>query len=616
MPLRFVRDTVPGLRGAEGAKSMTGVAVVDYSVVPVAQDLAQDVLEGCHLHGRVHRRPCDSVVHQCIYAGTSSVAIAAADIAPSATLWHPTNATGFRYKDGASSSAGRRKVNQKAGGAGKARAVVRGKGANLPDPPAGPLPLPVTAQLVNSSNDVCFGAVYDLATVNAAATFKAAARNASDEWPVFNHDHQNTRANAAEKQISPRNVARLAPRWRFDGLSAVTSTPAVVGGTVYFGDWSGVFHALRTSDGTELWNRTLGSAIRPSPLVAGDRVYIPESNGKLHALNRDTGDIIWSATLDTQPFISIDSSPVLAGDTLVIGVASFEQGINKTDYSFRGNIVGLDAGTGAERWRVYTSENDATSGAGVSIWSSAAVDDARKLVFIGTGQTYEQPASPRGDSLIAIHYDTGEVAWVHQFTADDVFTIAHGGPGPDADVGASPNLFSIGSRDVVGVGDKGGVYHVLDRATGDPVWEVPLTSGSPLGGIMVTAALSDGVIYVSSNTWRAFAFVTTGMHSPLDTSTTFALDARDGTVLWATPMPAPMFGALSVANGVVYHGTIDGTVHALSAKDGTELWHDKPGGDIGSGFSVTGGTLYVGRGMWFFTQPPMPNGGLVAYALP
>src|SRR5438093_896485 len=101
----------------------------------------------------------------------------------------------------------------------------------------------------------------------------------------------------------------LAPRWRVDGLSAVTSTPAVVKGVVYFGDWSGVVHARRASDGTELWSRQLGSAIRPSPLVTRDRVYVPESNGQLHALRRDTGDIVWSAVLDTQPLLSIDSSP-------------------------------------------------------------------------------------------------------------------------------------------------------------------------------------------------------------------------------------------------------------------------------------------------------------------
>src|SRR5262245_58878254 len=375
-----------------------------------------------------------------------------------------------------------------------------------------------------------------------------------------------------------------------------------------------VFHARRTSDGTEIWSRQLGSAVRPSALVAGERVYAAESNGKLTAMRRDTGEVVWAAALDTQPLLSIDSSPVLAGNTIVIGVASFEQGIRKADYTFRGNVVGLDADTGQERWRVYTSENDATSGAGVSVWSTAAVDEARKLVFIGTGQSYEQPAGPRSDSLLAIHYDTGEVAWVHQFTPNDVFTIAGGGPGPDADVGASPNLFSIGTRDVVGVGQKNGFYHVLDRATGDTVWEVQLTGGGPLGGVMVTAAVHDGVVYVNSNKWVVYG-IFRGVNSRPDTSATFALDARDGTILWQRPMPAPMFGAMSSANGVVYQGTIDGTAHALSAADGTELWSDQPGGGIAGGFSIVGGTLYVGHGFWFFSPPASPDGGFVAYSL-
>src|SRR4029078_10847045 len=113
---------------------------------------------------------------------------------------------------------------------------------------------------------------------------------AADEWSAINHDHENSRANAGESKLSADNVARLAARWRFDGLSAVTSTPAVVDGAVYLGDWSGVFHALDASDGTEIWSRKLGRQITPSPLVAGDRVYTSESAGKLFALKRDTGE--------------------------------------------------------------------------------------------------------------------------------------------------------------------------------------------------------------------------------------------------------------------------------------------------------------------------------------
>ncbi|HZR79547.1 MAG TPA: PQQ-binding-like beta-propeller repeat protein [Candidatus Binatia bacterium] len=438
----------------------------------------------------------------------------------------------------------------------------------------------------------------------------------SDAWPSVNHDRSNSRSNGAESKLSRANASELAPRWRLEGLAGTTSTPAVVDDTVYFGDWDGVFRAVRSSDGGEIWSRKLGMRIDGSALVDGDRVYVAELGGTLFALDRASGETLWTAELDSDPTTSIDSSPVLAGRTIVIGVSSYETAIALPDYTFRGSIVGLDADDGRELWRVYTTANDATSGAGVSVWSSAAVDERRGLVFIGTGQTYEQPASPMGDSVVAIRYETGDVAWVHQFTKDDVFTIPAGGPGPDADVGASPNLFAIAGRDVVGVGDKGGTYHVLDRDTGEAVWETSVCRGSPLGGIMVTAAVADGAIFVGCNRWRAFGFVTTGRHNPNDTSSTFALDARDGSVRWETAMAAPMFGAITVANGVVYHGTIDGVIHALAADDGAELWSDHPGGDVAAGIAVAGGTVYVGRGFWFFTQPPMPNGGLVAYSAP
>ena len=114
----------------------------------------------------------------CIYSGTSAAAIAEADIPPSATLWQPSGSTGFKYKDPARTQDGIQKALLKAGAAGKAKALVKGKGTGLPDPPAGPLTLPITAQLVNSGNIVCFEGVYDTADVikNEADQFKAKAQ--------------------------------------------------------------------------------------------------------------------------------------------------------------------------------------------------------------------------------------------------------------------------------------------------------------------------------------------------------------------------------------------------------------------------------------------------------
>ena len=88
----------------------------------------------------------------------------------------------------------------------------------------------------------------------------------------------------------------------------------------------------------------------------------------------------------------------------------------------------------------------------------------------GTGNNYSEPTGPLADSILAIDYKTGELAWSRQFTAPDVFSA--GNPtGKDADVGASPNLWSSNGRALVGAGDKAGVYHALDRDTGQLVWE-------------------------------------------------------------------------------------------------------------------------------------------------
>jgi hypothetical protein len=66
----------------------------------------------------------------------------------------------------------------KGGAEKKSRALVEGKGRYLPDPTLGSVPLPVTAQLVNSETGVCFEATYDGGDVieNQPEQFKAKAR--------------------------------------------------------------------------------------------------------------------------------------------------------------------------------------------------------------------------------------------------------------------------------------------------------------------------------------------------------------------------------------------------------------------------------------------------------
>ncbi len=434
---------------------------------------------------------------------------------------------------------------------------------------------------------------------------------ASACWGSYGSDYANTRVAKGETLINRASAGSLHELWRIDGTVGSTSTPAVAGDTVYFGAWDGTLRAVWAIDGSPRWTRQLTtSVVDDSPLVFGNNVYVGDGTGNLHAVDRATGVTRWSRDLDPHPYTRIFSSPVGVEGLIVVGVASFEIAIPTSNYTARGSIVGLDANTGAVRWRVYTTNDDANGGAGVSVWSTAAIDQNLGLAFIGTGNTYEPPAAPRSDALMAIDYRTGDVEWVRQFTAGDVYTIF--GPnrsGPDADIGAAPNLFKIGDREVVGVGDKAGVYATLDRRTGETIWARRLPTGSHLGGIMTTAAYANNRLYLSSNTWADQI----NLKNPLNRSTTYSLDASTGAIVWSKVLPSATFGALTYANGVVFQPTINGTVYAFDARDGTILWSDEPGGDLGSGVSVANGRVFAPFGFWFLTAPANPNGGIVAY---
>jgi polyvinyl alcohol dehydrogenase (cytochrome) len=428
-------------------------------------------------------------------------------------------------------------------------------------------------------------------------------------WTGYRFGWENSGHNPWETELGTAEVPQLDELWRFDGVDGVTGTPTVLEDTVYFGAWDGSLRAVDARNGALRWETALTTGtIDGTAVVAGAHVYVGDGDGRLHAVRRDTGAVEWTAVVDTHPSVQIYSSPVVVGDLVIIGVAATELAIPKDDYTFTGSVVALDRDSGTEVWRTYVTD-DHEWGAGGSVWSSAAVDQSRGLVFIGTGQSYEEPASPYTDSLLALDLDTGHLEWSRQFTADDVFTFWNQA-GPDADIGAAPNLFRIGDRDVVGVGDKAGRYAVFDRDTGETIWTVAVPEGNRLGGIMTTAAHAGGKIFLSSNRWGADIL---DFHDPEHASTTYALDAVTGDELWSTDLPSPAFNAVSHADGVVYQTSVKGTVYALDAATGAVLWADDPGADLGGGVSVARGTVFVGYGFWFIGAPAEPAGGVVAY---
>src|SRR5262245_61012582 len=450
-------------------------------------------------------------------------------------------------------------------------------------------------------------------TSGAPAALEAAAGSESEpmgdaDWSVGGHDLSSQRSNGFEDTLGADQVPNLAVAWELDGLEAVVGTPSVVDGVVYVGDETGVVHAVDAGSGDEEWSTELDGQVTGALAVTDDAVYAAVGTSTIR-LNRETGEQEWSVTVDDDPAAVLYGSPVVVDGLVIQPVSANPLAPPQDDYTFRGSVVALDEATGDEQWRTYMTANDETSGAGVSVWAGASADAERHLVFVGTGNTYEDPMSPLSDSIVAIDDTTGEIAWSTQFTASDVYHIgdATRTEGRDADVGSTPTLWSVGDRDLVGAGDKAGMFHALDRETGDVVWETQLTPGSGSGGVIGGSAYADGRLFVSSNVGDPATNLSTGV------AKLFALDAGTGEILWQVDAGTGVFGAASVADGVVYQGTVDPAMEAFDAESGASLWKYEPGGSVGGGPSVVDGTLYWGYGFWLGERPADPKGGLLAF---
>jgi polyvinyl alcohol dehydrogenase (cytochrome) len=421
-------------------------------------------------------------------------------------------------------------------------------------------------------------------------------------WEMLGADLANSRVAADETTIATDNVGALGPAWQVDGLRGVTGTPIVSDGTVYFGDWTGHVRALDAETGEEKWSTDIHTNYIGGALALDDtHVYAGTFEARIVALDRATGAQAWETSIGDHPKAVIFGSPVVTGGQVVVGVGSYEVFVGSENPSFRGHIVALDAASGTQNWSYYVTKGDASEGPGISIWSSPAVDLDRGVVYIGTGQAYAQPAPPRSDSLLALNLQTGEEVWNTQFTAGDAWTLSLP-TGLDADVGAPPNLFQVDGEDAVGVGDKDGVYHALNRDTGELLWEHRLTEGGLQGGVMASAAVSDGRIFVTSNdASRNADFV--------------ALEADTGDEAWRIHVGAHVTGPVTFANGVVFVSDDSGRVAAYDAADGDRLWSFSVPAQAAGGIAVVDGTVYAGFGWWLSTPPADPKGGLVAFRL-
>ncbi|WP_437302267.1 outer membrane protein assembly factor BamB family protein [Sorangium sp. So ce388] len=481
-------------------------------------------------------------------------------------------------------------------------------------------------------------------------------------WTVYGWDLANTHHARGENDIGPANVASLSVKWAFTTSGNVPATPAVDSGAIYFPDGGGNLYKLDADTGLPLWTTTIsgltgtaGAVSRTSPALHGHMLFVgTQAGAHMVAVDSRTGALLWKTQLDPHPAAIITQSPVVHGGRVYVGVSSREELFAANNAypccSFRGSVVALDAVTGEMLWQRYLVPQGYTGGA---VWGGApAIDLKRRTVYITTGNNYTVPPAVSAcveaagddplaveaclpednyiDAILALDMDTGELKWARRLQGFDAWTGAcyFGGnwcpdpAGPDYDFGTGATLFTAGAgagrRDLVGAGQKSGIFWALDRDDGSVVWSTLVGPGGELGGIMWGVAVDDTRIYVPIGNNGQVEYTLEPSGQVISWGSWSALDAATGDIVWQTPDPTPgaqARGPLTVANGVLYAGSMSGNVHALSTATGALLWSHPADGSVSAGPAVARGTVYWGSGYESFGIGT-PGNTLFAFGLP
>jgi polyvinyl alcohol dehydrogenase (cytochrome) len=249
--------------------------------------------------------------------------------------------------------------------------------------------------------------------------------------------------------------------------------------------------------------------------------------------------------------------------------------------------------------------------AGVSIWSSPAIDTKRGLIYVGTGDSYTDVPVETSDAIVALDLATGRIEWVQQVVHNDSWIVGCPDPkaancpkitGPDFDFASSPILETLagGKQIILGAAKSGVVYAFDPDHSGKILWRTKIAQGSVTGGIMWGPAAYNGDIYV--------AIADASAKPPYAPGGIFSLSAATGQKIWHVPAPPPVCrwgtescsaaqpGAVTAIPGAVFSGSWDGHIRAYSASDGTIIWDfdTAQSFDAVNGVKATGGAIDKG----------------------
>jgi polyvinyl alcohol dehydrogenase (cytochrome) len=440
-------------------------------------------------------------------------------------------------------------------------------------------------------------------------------------WNGWGAGIANTRQqSAAGAGLDASRVGNLKLKWAFGfpDAKSVYGQPSVVAGRVFVGVDTGYVYSIDAATGCMYWSFKAEAGVRSAVSVgasskAGQALaYFGDQKANVYAVDAATGQQVWKVSADPHPQAHITGGTQLFEGRLYVPVASLEEAA-ATDpaykcCTFRGSVLALDAQTGRQIWKTYTipdaakpagknskgTQLYAPSGAGV--WNAPTIDPKRRVLYVGTGDAYTNPAAKTTDSIMALNLADGKVLWSVQDTPNDAWVVAcirdtdkencPKNAGPDYDFGASPILVNLRSgKSLLIAGQKSGYVwaHDPDRK-GALVWMTAVFSTPPAAtGQIVWGGTADD----------------TSAYFGVNSGGIVALSLENGERRWFTDLKAAQGrktgqdAAISSIPGYVFSGGWDGVLRVLSAKDGKVVWSY----DMAKNFQTVNGVAAKGGSM-------------------
>ena len=354
------------------------------------------------------------------------------------------------------------------------------------------------------------------------------------EWPSYAADLAGTRYRPLD-QINASNFSNLEIAWRVktDNFGdrpeyKLEGTPLMVNGVLYAtaGSRRAVI-AVDPESGEVLWvhgehegkrggaapRQLSGRGLAYWSDGADERIFYVTPGFRLICLNAKTGVRVasfgengivdlkldddqtisdWNSNHEWVPNtetgeIGIQSAPVVAGNTVIVG-AAFREGM--TPRSMRNNkgyARGFDVRTGKRLWIFHTipkkgefgydtwDKGSAEYTGNTGVWSQVTVDEKLGLAYLPvespTSDFYggHRPGNNLfGESLVCVDLKTGERKWHFQLVHHPLW---------DMDISSAPILadITVDGKAVKAVAQptKQGFLYMFDRITGKPIWPMP-----------------------------------------------------------------------------------------------------------------------------------------------